>query len=149
MECAAAGNAKRIFGGTSANDRAVLGRLHEALNDFMAVTWNDALIDAAIGCLERMTKEKGISHGVATRLMACARPDVAVSVNKGSAHRLGELAGLPQTAGALGRPRSYRLLLQWIAAQPWHAAPQPQEPWVTRLWAARAALLDCLVYEPR
>lgn len=146
---AGAGDAKQIFRGNTLEHRALLQRVHSALNTFIAATGTQASINAAIDCFGVITQQKGLSHGVATRLMACARPDIAVSVNAGSSQGLGNLADLPRTAAALGRPENYRKLLQWIAGQPWHMAPMPRDPWGARLWRARAALLDCLVYDPQ
>ena len=143
-----AGNAKHTFRGLDAANRAFLRRLKEALAEFQGAKGTDESIDAATACLERMIKEKGISHGVATRLMACARLDVGVSVNGGSARRLGGFAGLPETPASLGKPANYARLLRWVARQPWYTSPKPAEHWQAKLWAMRAALIDCFAYEP-
>jgi hypothetical protein len=143
-----AGRAKQIFRAQTADDRKFLAAARAALEPLLAAQGTDAAIAAAVVCLQRMTVTKGISHGVATRIMACARPDIAVSVNGGSAPALGPLAGLPDNAAALGRPATYEKLLQWVASQPWYNVPQPADPWQAMLWDMRAALIDCFVYEP-
>jgi hypothetical protein len=144
----AAGNAKQIFAGVTDAQRATLARLRKALDPLIAAEGVPASIDAAVGCLEAMSSEPGISHGVATRLIALARPDVAISVNAGSAPHIGALTGLPKSPSSLASAKNYRALLSWVARQPWHGVPRPADPWQAMLWGARAALLDCFVYEP-
>ena len=48
------------------------------------------------------------------------------------------------------RPRvvnSYLKFLQRIHAMPWFSAPEPTEPQERRIWKARVALLDAVMYE--
>ena len=143
-----AGEAKSLFRGGTASDRKILTQLRAALDPLLAAQESEASIDAAVTCLSRMATHQGISHGVATRLIALARPDIAVSVNGGSAPNLGALTGLLKAPASLGRPENYRRLLQWVARQPWCRSPKPSDPWQATLWSMRAALLDCFVYNP-
>jgi hypothetical protein len=143
-----AGRAKQVFRGVTVDDRAVLARLRAALSPLLEARGTDAAIGAAVDCLRSMVQESGISYGVATRLMACARPDVAVSVNAGSAPGLAALTGLPSTPPSLARPDNYERLLRWVARQPWQASAEPADPWQSMVWRMRAALIDCFVYEP-
>jgi hypothetical protein len=143
-----AGAAKQIFRGNTKINREVLSRLRDALTPLLAAQGTAEAINAACECLTTMVKESGISQGVATRLMACARPDVAVSVNAGSAPYLGALTGLPETPSSLARIDNYRKLLQWVANQPWYNSPEPASDWEASIWRMRAALIDCFVYEP-
>jgi hypothetical protein len=143
-----AGRANQIFRGLGKEDQNILTRLRAALSPlFLAESTNDA-IEAAVACLARMTQEEGIAQGVAARLMACARPDVAISLNGASADRLGEMAGLPRSPQMLAQPENYRALLRWLSARSWYTAQRPLDSWQSALWDMRAALIDCFVYEP-
>jgi HKD family nuclease len=138
--------AKGIFYGPSAAHKAARGRLRAALVPFVEASGVDASIAAALTCLEQMSAEHGISQGVATRLMACARPDIAISVNGGSAPNLGLVAGLPSSPSSLASTRNYERLLRWVVEQPWYDTPQPADAWPAMIWGMRAALIDCFVY---
>jgi len=90
----------------------------------------------------------GFSTGVATRLIALARPEFGVSVNNGSAPALAGLMGWRQNPIALANPKNYSMLLDWVFEQPWHKSPEPEEEDAHRVWDMRAALIDVFVYEP-
>jgi HKD family nuclease len=143
-----AGQAKKLFKGGSDADRQTLRRLRSALDPVLYSQETTAVIKAACDALDRMTKEPRIGPAIVTRLLALARPDVCVSVNKGSAPGLRALTGFPKTSDALGSSENYELLLSWIVRQPWHKAAQPADSWQRMLWLMRAALIDCFVYEP-
>ena len=90
-------------------------------------------------------KLRGFGPASSTRLLTLARPDYLVSVNKKSAARLGKLSRQPQTSESLAK--NYDKLLNWVHAQPWFNARQPDDPSEREIWNCRAALLDAFVYE--
>lgn len=100
-------------------------------------------VDAA-QALATISGIKRFKHGVATRLITLMRPDAAVSVNSQSIKGLAALSGLPKAA--LGTPRNYERLLNWVATQPWFDVPEPDDPEEKLMWTMRAALLDAFVY---
>jgi hypothetical protein len=79
-----------------------------------------------------------MGRSFATRLLALARPDGFVVVNKKSVEWLRLATGLPLAR----KKRSYRYLLEWLNRQAWYQAAEPMEPLERRLWRIRAALLD-------
>jgi hypothetical protein len=90
----------------------------------------------------------GFGGGIATRLIALARPENAVSVNNGSAPGLAKLLGWRQNPLTLATAQNYPRLLGWLSEQPWHNSPEPTEAELQRVWKIRAALIDVFVYEP-
>lgn len=100
-------------------------------------------LDFATELVDGMTKIHGVSIGVASRLMAVKRPDLFVSVHKGSQRGLGRLLG----RGAISTPDHYRSLLEIVWGLDWHRSPQPDSPREQMVWQRRAALLDSALYE--
>ena len=109
--------------------------------------------DVAVKAVDNMTKKenKYIGIGVATRILALARPDRAVSLNGAS----GE--GLEQIFPGIDRlnPRKYGngtvlghygRFLGRLYEEPWFDSMKPRGALEQRLWSMRAALLDCFVY---
>jgi hypothetical protein len=106
---------------------------------------------AAVDFIGHVSEIKRFGPAVASRLLALARPDLAVSVNKGSRPGLAALSGLPSSALRVpGRPRakSYADLLEFLSTKEWYKNPQPANRYEQTLANARGALLDCLVYIP-
>jgi hypothetical protein len=110
----------------------------------------DGFPDAASEFIEMTSEFNGFSGGVATRLIALARPDLGVSVNKGSKRMLERYSGIP--ASALSKPRrpraagSYAGLLEHLQAQPWYRSPEPRSSYEQMLSNCRGALLDAIAY---
>ncbi len=105
--------------------------------------------DVAVKVLGEITAHDGASHGTATLLLALARPDRCICVNKRSKQRLAKLTGIPpNTLGrAVDEPRNgYGKLLGWLYRQPWYDVPEPGTSALARIWRTRAALLDAFVY---
>ncbi len=88
-----------------------------------------------------------VGPGVATRLLAVARPDRIVSLNDGCAAGLAEFARLAPTT-LTQKPENYEKLLRFIYAQPWFRASEPVcgSEREREAWSMRVALLDCFVY---
>lgn len=90
-----------------------------------------------------ITSLKGVKLGVASRLFAVKRPDLFVSVNKGSNPSLAKLFG--------GRPittaKQYIELLRTIWSTTWHRSTRPLDAEEAILWDQRAVLLDSALYE--
>ncbi|MEG9524397.1 MAG: phospholipase D family protein [Hyphomicrobiales bacterium] len=111
-----------------------------------------AFPNAAVTFIRQVSTLERFGPAVATRLLALARPDRAVSVNNGSRAGLAKLSGLPRTAlsNVNGSPRakSYADLLAFLATKDWYRHPKPANRYEQTLANARAALLDCLVYVP-
>ena len=101
--------------------------------------------DVAIGEYENITTIHGIKQGIATRLMALARPDRIVSLNRASANKLAQYFDLAPTT--LGNSQNYRRLLERLYSKTWFNAPEPDDPYDRSIWSMRAALIDCFVYQ--
>ena len=84
-----------------------------------------------------------IGPGVATRLLALARPDCYVSLNKASRRGLSECSVLPRTT----LDRRYGDLLAWVYGSNWYQAPRPTDVLEGEIWDYRAALVDAFVYK--
>jgi hypothetical protein len=106
---------------------------------------------SSTGTSPKLEQIHGFGGALATRFLALARPDRAISVNNGSRARLSKLTGLPPTSLAHaphGRANSYMDLLRWFEQQGWYSNPNPKDVRERLLANARAALFDALVYEP-
>ncbi|GAB3450824.1 hypothetical protein GCM10027396_27220 [Insolitispirillum peregrinum] len=113
-------------------------------NAILSLETSENLPADAAQALSTISDIERFKHGVATRLITLMRPDAAVSVNSQSIKGLATLSGLPKTA--LGTPRNYKRLLEWVAEQPWFDVPEPDDPEEKLIWTMRAALLDAFVY---
>lgn len=146
-----AGDAKNVFNEASPQNLRTREEIRRALRPVLGATAAE-FPEAAVEFIRRTDALQGFSGGVATRLLALARPDLAVTVNNGSRKRLAAWSGLPATA--LSKPpsgpraASYGSLLRFLAQQSWYANPEPRGAYERSLANARAALLDCLVYSP-
>ena len=112
----------------------------------------------AVEAVYKMTTgEEHIGIGVATRLLALARPDMVVSVNSRSSRGLGQIfPGIDKlyipTRDAQGVFTQflsvYSEFLRQLYNEPWFDSKEPSDAFEKKLWSMRAALLDCFVYDP-
>ena len=79
----------------------------------------------AIEAYEALTDLKEVGSGIATRLLALARPDRSVSLNGSSKAGLAKSFGL--TSSTLGTSRNYGRLLENIYNQTWFCEPAPKD----------------------
>ncbi|MEN4902739.1 phospholipase D family protein [Luteimonas sp. TWI1437] len=93
--------------------------------------------------LNELTQLKGLKIGVATRFFAVKRPDLFVSVNKGSNPQLAKFI----SGGEVKTVKQYIGLLEAIWFTEWHRSPRPTDAGESALWECRAALLDAALYE--
>ena len=100
--------------------------------------------DVAVTALEEITRIPRFGHGVATRLLALARPDKLVSVNQGSQNGLAETFKLARTT--IGNPRNYCRLLEKLYELPWYDDRPGRSKMEQKLWYMRTALIDSFVY---
>ena len=106
--------------------------------------------DAACAFIAALEEIRGFGGGIATRLLALARPDRAISVNNAARYRLAQLTGLPASSLAhapRSRAHSYKDLLRWFENTLWYSSPTPQGVYEHLLANYRAALFDVFVYE--
>lgn len=82
--------------------------------------------------------------GTITRLLCVKRPDFFFSVNKANKRLMRQRIGRPPVDA-----ESYLAMLRAVHASPWFNAERPKDPRERRVWNARVALLDLLLYEPR
>ncbi|KQU01825.1 hypothetical protein ASG60_18420 [Methylobacterium sp. Leaf469] len=146
-----AGQVKTTFLKDTAAHRTVRERVRSLLQG--AIHASDAeFTEAAVAFLRQISDLDRFGPAVATRLLALARPDRAVSVNNGSRPGLAALSGLPRSALSNvptgPRAKSYADLLAFLATKDWYRQPKPVNRYEQTLANARAALLDCLVYVP-
>jgi hypothetical protein len=85
----------------------------------------------------------GVGLGVGSRILAVKRPDLFVTLNAANKTLVRKLFG--------AAPFSVRRYLAWheqIWAFPWWSAPEPRVGRdEKRVWRARVALLDALLYD--
>jgi hypothetical protein len=145
----AADDAKNIFNEASANSLAIRRKIRDALQPVIQAT-PAAFPDATAAFMRTVFSIGRIGGGTATRLIALARPDLGVSVNRGSRDGLAAMSKLPASSldkmPSGPRARSYVDLLRYLMQQPWYSNPTPRNEYERTLASARAALLDSLVY---
>lgn len=86
---------------------------------------------------------EGIKLGVATRLLTVKRPDIFVSVNKGSSPQLATMMAQPK----IKTTTQYMQLLHAVWQLPWYQSVRPNDPMEAKTWDRRTALLDAVLYE--
>lgn len=96
--------------------------------------------------IRRIDNGRGsLGFGLATRIATLRRPDVFVSVNSASERGLARL--LARSASSLVEANYWKCVIQEVQRTRWYVAAKPRDPAQARVWNARAALLDSLVYE--
>ncbi|CAN5861143.1 hypothetical protein BH11PLA1_BH11PLA1_18460 [soil metagenome] len=129
------------------HDRGLRRRTAEILREVIEAT-TPLAADVASGKLfEFMLPYHGIGHGVVTRFLAIARPELYFSVNTQSVKGLRRLFG--GTEAALKQAHGYISLARKVRNAPWWNAAAPKSVRARRLWASRVALLDILAYRPK
>ena len=103
--------------------------------------------EVAVEAMQELTSIDGVAHGMATLLLALARPDRLLSLNSASQEAYGKLSGM--SPSTLGKPRNYRKLLEWLYGQPWYTDSPRTDSGLEEIWRFRAALVDAFVYEPK
>jgi HKD family nuclease len=146
-----AGYAKNVFLDPSPQNLRVRRDIRKALQRVIdAPDWMFA--DEAGRFIASVEQHQGFAGAIATRLMTLARPDRAISVNRGSRARLAAFSDLPETSlsqSPSGTAKSYVDLLHWFESKPWYASPVPANPYEKLLADNRAALFDAFVYQPQ
>jgi hypothetical protein len=93
-------------------------------------------------CLVGLKSLHGISIATATRLLSMKRQDRFVTLNDANHRRIRELFGrIPYSV------RGYLHLHDQLGIFAWTRAPEPINDKERRVWHARVALLDALLYE--
>ena len=106
---------------------------------------DDGFLDMAITAYEELVRLDGVGPGIATRLLALARPDRFVSLNNASNKGLSDFFNLARST--LETPKNYGRLLEAIYDQTWFREPAPKDAREHTIYWMRAALLDCFVYD--
>lgn len=138
-----------------AANSAILGRVRDAIEVVIDARERD-FPDVAVEALEEISDEERFSYGAATRLLALARPDRLVSVNRGARNGLARVFGIREGSRksadlrptTLGRPENYRRLLERLYESPWFDDTPSRGGRERQLWNMRAALVDSFVYVP-
>jgi HKD family nuclease len=93
-------------------------------------------------------QEKSHKGGIATasRLLAMKRPDIFVGVNDANKRKLCDAFGVPHST--LGVGNYWEQIIVPIQLSPWWRHERPSGTG-GRIWDNRAALLDCIYYEPK
>lgn len=125
--------------------RRVRLRIREVVQAAMGATTTADFLRCAQTAVDTIVRLPRFSMATATRLLALARPDRAVSINGASKAGLARLAG--RSPCWISKSQNYGTLLRWVYAQRWYQSPVPSDAGEAALWRARAALLDALAYD--
>ena len=85
-------------------------------------------------------------YPTATRLAAMKRPDRFVGVNSKNVRSLCRALGIPHTT--LRLENYWERIAEPLTLCPWWSHPTPYSGVERAIWDGRAALLDCIYYEP-
>jgi len=140
-----AGIAKNVFLEPTPKNVKTRQAIQDALVMLRNVPLSSSLPLMARKAHEVITNREGFDVGVATRLLALARPEVLVSVNSESVERLAQWSGLPPAA--IKTSAGYEKLVKWIMGGKWWNCPAPEDAREREAWSFRAALIDGLIYE--
>ena len=143
------GVAMNVFLESTPENEEIRERIRVAVSrviDARASEFPDVAVDA-VKRIKKARKEGRIGIGVATRILALARPDRIVSMNKGAKIQLKHI--FPELSKRnLYVPENYGLLLERLYREPWFDVDEPGDELEGRWWSMRAALLDCFAYSP-
>lgn len=142
-----AGQVKHVFLESNSVNLKIRKKILEAIQNTASATSHITYLQSAQIALEEITSYDRFGMGVATRLLALARPDMAISLNKASQGGLASFSGLAPTT--LKNIPNYLKLLQWMYKLEWYTSPPPTDSWENSIWCNRAALLDAFVYDDR
>jgi hypothetical protein len=140
-----AGLAKNVFLDSRPGNLTSRVAIQEAIRELLVVPLKDSLPLMARRSHEIITNRDGFSGGVATRLLALARPEVLVSVNNESVRRLAHWSGM--SAAVIKTSQGYEKFVRWVMQGKWWNVPAPNDTFEREIWSCRAALIDGLVYE--
>ncbi len=141
----AAGTAKNVFLDATPKNLKTRRAIQDEIQNLLRVPLNSSFPLMARKAHEVITNREGFDVGVATRLLALARPEVLVSVNSESMNRLAQWSGLP--VAQIRTSAGYERFVKWIMNGKWWNSPEPEDPLEREAWSYRAALIDGLVYE--
>jgi PLD-like domain len=139
-----AGIANNVFLEPTAKNIKTRRTIQDAIDELCHVPLGNALPLMARKAHEVIGNLNGFSGGVATRLLALARPEVLVSVNSESVDRLAGWSSMPKAA--IGTSKGYESFIRWVMQGKWWRGPEPSDPLDRELWLYRAALIDGLAY---
>lgn len=139
-----AGVANNVFLEPTSKNLKTRRTIQDALAELHRVPLGNSLPLMARKAHEVIGNLDGFKGGVATRLMALARPEVLISVNNESVDRLADWSGLPKSA--IESPKGYEKLINWVMHSSWWNAPAPHDSLERELWMYRAALIDGFAY---
>lgn len=142
-----AGQVKHVFLESKDVNLEIRQAILDVVQETARATSQAEYIKSARTALEKITSYERFGMGVATRLLALARPDMAISLNKASQGGLASFSRLAPTT--LKNISNYLKLLQWMYKQDWYDSPAPTDPWEKSIWNKRAALVDAFVYDDR
>lgn len=140
-----AGIVKNVFLEPNSDNLRIRRTILSAIQNTIKSDSKSEYIKYATEALEQITQYSGFGMGVATRLLALARPDMAISLNKASQRGLAGFSGL-KLATSKKYILNYINLLEWMYNQPWYNSPPPTEPRERNIWDKRAALVDAFAY---
>ena len=132
-------------------DQDLRRRLKKAVSLVVNAHPND-FPNVAVAAAKKLAEQRNrdIGIGLATRLLALARPDRVVSLNGASWEGLAQIfPGIDRLdpTGSRGSVLGhYGRFLGQLYEEPWFDSKKPGRAFEQRLWSMRAALLDCFVY---
>jgi len=98
--------------------------------------------EVADDVLRGLVSIRGVALGTASRLLTVKRPDLFLTVNSANKDRISEVFdAVPSTV------EQYLALHDRIWSFPWASEAAPDRDVERRVWAARVALLDAVLYE--
>jgi hypothetical protein len=102
----------------------------------------DISLEQVKNCLTGLTSQYGVSLGAASRLLCMKRQDRFVPYNSANLARIREIFGRARWSIA-----GYLDLHERIWSFQWFRTTEPEDENERRVWHARVALLDSIVYE--
>jgi HKD family nuclease len=140
-----AGQVKHVFLEPKTDNLKIRQAVLKAVQSTIQVTGKKEYIKTVQSALHEILCHDRFGMGVATRLLALARPDMAISLNKASQKKLASLSDLKPTT--LKEITNYIRLLEWTYELNWYNEPIPSDPLEKNIWTKRAALIDAFAYD--
>lgn len=144
---ASSGKVKNIFLRTNEKNRKTRRIILKAIQETIEANTRDDYLESVKNAFGVISQFDRFAHGIISRFLTLARPDMAISVNTASCMELARLAGLAPST--LGKSQNYIKLLKWLYSLDWYNAPKPEDDSGIRAWKNRAAFIDVFVYKPK
>jgi hypothetical protein len=120
----AAGRANTVFNRDTPEHLEIRKKIYQAIKKVVNAD-DDKVRAEALNFINTLRNIDGFNIGVATRLLALARPDRLITAN-GASGRFAKIIGITLNRLLQIPPEGYNRALKWLDKRQWYSSPQPR-----------------------